>query len=74
MKQNFSLLIADFDYFDPAEAEFKSIRDLFVHIEKRTGETPVVVNATDLLENPGNVTFHIYFSILFIIARQVIGR
>ncbi|XP_064603244.1 uncharacterized protein LOC135468761 isoform X2 [Liolophura sinensis] len=41
-----------FNYFDPAQAEFKSLHDLFFTIKGQTGETPLVIDADDLLENP----------------------
>eukprot|EP00794_Sanderia_malayensis_P010752 gene10752-11902_t len=44
--------LTGWDYFDPIEAGFQQMYDLFQFIVNRLGETPVVVDADDLLENP----------------------
>ncbi|CAH1776189.1 unnamed protein product [Owenia fusiformis] len=40
------------DYFDPMEASFEPIHQLFHLVKEQQGSTPVIINTKDLLDNP----------------------
>ncbi|GAA5980563.1 hypothetical protein JCM11641_006682 [Rhodosporidiobolus odoratus] len=41
-----------FDYFDPTEMGYKELRKLFAFVKEETGETPLLVEAEELLRGP----------------------
>ncbi|GAA5842562.1 hypothetical protein JCM11251_004904 [Rhodosporidiobolus azoricus] len=41
-----------FEYFDPKEMGYKELRKLFDFVKQETGETPLLIEAEGLLENP----------------------
>jgi len=47
--------LTGWDYFDPKESGFQDMYDLYHYLVKELGETPVVVDADDLLENPEEI-------------------
>lgn len=42
----------DFDHFDPSEAGYCELREFFDLIREYTGQTPVVLDAEELVKNP----------------------
>ena len=49
----------DWDYFDPDEVGFKELYQLFSLATNQLGQTPVVIDADDLLKQPGGTPLYL---------------